>query len=71
MVLSNDEYIHWIMTVTAPDSFTVPLIQKDLWKRASEGESVVLPYECDPYGFFRDLHVQGLTGEYFETVLPE
>ena len=72
MVMSNDnEYLFWIMIVTAPDSFTVPLIRKALWKRASEEESVVLPYECDPFGFFRDLHVQGLTGEYFETVFPE
>jgi hypothetical protein len=72
MVLSNDgNYLFWIMTVDAPGSFTDPLVRKALWKRAGEDENEILPYECDPYAFFRDLHIQDLTGKYFETVFPD
>lgn len=72
MILSNDgNYLFWIMTVEAPESFSRPLVRKALWKRAAEDEREILPYECDPYAFFRDLHTQGLTEKYFETVFPD
>ena len=66
LVMSNDDkYLFWIMTVDDPESFTSPITRKGLWRRLPDNDKGIQPYECDPYGFFRDLKTQGLLDDYF------
>jgi len=48
------------------NSFTEPLVRKTLWKRSPETQ--ILPNECDPFSYYRELYDQGLSEEYFKTV---
>lgn len=66
LVMSNDDkYLFWIMTVEDPESFSAPITRKGLWRRLPDTDKGIQPYECDPYGFFRDLKTQGLLDDYF------
>ena len=51
-----------VMTLYDPENYERPVIRRRQWTR--NPDAVILPYECDPDSFFRQLHEEGQMQEY-------
>ena len=53
-----------VMTLHDPENYQRPPIRRRQWDRTPD--AVILPYECDPDSFFRQLHEEGRMQEYMD-----
>ncbi len=60
----NGQRLNLIMTLHDPDNYRRPPIRRRVWERNDDAQ--VLPFECDPDSFFRQLHSEGLMQEYID-----
>ena len=63
--LSDDgNMLSSVMTLFDPENYERPPIRRRQWTRSPD--TVILPYECDPDSFFRQLHEEGRMQEYMD-----
>ena len=63
--LTDDgQRLNLVLTLHDPDNYRRPPIRRRLWERNDDAQ--VLPFECDPDSFFRQLHSEGLMQEYID-----
>ena len=60
----NGQRLNLVMTLHDPDNYRRPPIRRRVWERNDDAQ--VLPFECDPDSFFRQLHDEGLMQEYID-----
>ena len=61
--LSEDgQFLHATMVVNDPDNYYRSPIRRI--RRARDHDTVMLPYECDPDSFYRELYLEGKMDEY-------
>ena len=60
----NGERLNMVMTLHDPDNYERPPIRRRAWYR--NDEATVLPFECDPDSFFRQLYSEGRMQDYFD-----
>lgn len=62
--LSDDgQYLHSTMVVNDPDNYYRPAIRRV--RRERTDDVIMLPYECDPDSFYRQLYEEGKMDEYW------
>lgn len=52
------------MVLTDPENFKRPAIRRVT--RQQDGDTVILPYECDPDAFYRQLYEEERMAEYWQ-----
>jgi len=63
--LSDDgQRLSAVITLLDPENYKVPPIRRREWVR--NPETVILPYECDPDSFYRQMYDEGKLDMYFE-----
>ena len=53
-----------VITLLDPDNYKVPPVRRREWVR--DPATVILPYECDPDSFYRQMYDEGKLDMYFE-----
>jgi hypothetical protein len=53
-----------VMTLHDPENYLKPPIRRRVWRK--DPHAVILPYECDPDSFFRELYEDGAMQDYIE-----
>ena len=53
-----------VMTLHDPDNYERPPIRRRAWYRNEDAQ--VLPFECDPDSFFRQLYTEGRMQYYID-----
>ena len=56
--------LNLVMTLHDPDNYRRPPIRRRMWERNDAAQ--ILPFECDPDSFFRQLHSEGLMQDYID-----
>jgi len=63
--LSEDgQRLSAVITLLDPDNYKVPPVRRREWVR--DPATVILPYECDPDSFYRQMYDEGKLDMYFE-----
>ena len=58
------ERLNMVMTLHDPDNYERPPIRRRAWYRNEDAQ--VLPFECDPDSFFRQLYTEGRMQDYID-----
>ncbi len=61
---NNGDRLNMVMQQVDPDNYKRPPIRRRAWDK--NNDSLVLPFECDPDSFFRQLYNEGRMAEYIE-----
>ncbi len=60
----DGDRLNMLMTLHDPDNYLRPPIRRRAWER--NDSALILPFECDPDSFFRQLHTEGRMQEYID-----
>ncbi|MCP5144632.1 MAG: hypothetical protein H6978_07390 [Gammaproteobacteria bacterium] len=63
-LLDDGQTLYGEMTIDDPENYRQPPLRRTARKRSTE--SILLPYECDPDSFFRQLYREGTFDEYLK-----